>query len=51
MTIFICPNCEEHSEINDAGEEDAVSVKPFICPKCGQEFELDNDLNIITGNS
>jgi predicted RNA-binding Zn-ribbon protein involved in translation (DUF1610 family) len=44
MALFICPNCEQRSEIKEDNE--AGSIK-HICPNCGHEFGIDAELNVI----
>lgn len=44
MTLFICPSCNEHSEIK---EKNGRSEIPHMCPHCGQEYKIDRELNVI----
>lgn len=44
MAIFICPNCEQRSEIQNGNDQNIVK---HVCPHCGQEFQVDRDENII----
>jgi transcription initiation factor IIE alpha subunit len=44
MAIFICPNCEQRSEIKESGAENPY---PHVCPHCGQQFKIDKDINSI----
>lgn len=43
MSMFICPACDKHSEISPEG----VGVVKHVCPHCCQEFDVDEDLNVI----
>jgi DNA-directed RNA polymerase subunit RPC12/RpoP len=45
MAIFICPNCEQRSEL---ASEDGQHITPHVCPHCGQEFQIDHEANVIT---
>jgi uncharacterized protein YbaR (Trm112 family) len=44
MSLIICPNCEQHTELY---EGTGTGNTPFVCPRCGHEFTIDNDLNMI----
>lgn len=46
MAMFICPTCDKHSEMSPEG----AGVVKHMCPHCGQEFEVDRELNVIVGN-
>ncbi|MFA6105105.1 MAG: hypothetical protein WC725_00690 [Patescibacteria group bacterium] len=44
MALFICPNCEQRSEIK---EEDDKKITSHVCPHCGQTYNVDQELNVI----
>ena len=44
MGIFICPNCEKRSELENENEG---LVSRHVCPHCGEEFNIDHESNVI----
>lgn len=44
MSLFICPNCDQHSQLE--GENERTEI-PHACPHCGREFKVDKELNVI----